>query len=73
MERRSDTENAGLKRGDAMTFTLSQACGILVLGMFLGCLIGVVAMACCYVSSRENRRDDPLAGLNLNDRLWCNG
>lgn len=56
-----------------MTFTLSQACGILVLGMFLGCLIGVVAMACCCVSSRENRRDDPLAGLNLNDRLWWKG
>ena len=52
-----------------MTFTLGQACGILIIGMVLGFLMGVLLMACCCVSSRVARPGETVDGLSLNDRL----
>jgi len=41
-----------------MTFTLSQACVILVIGLVFGFLIGVVTEVCYSMRKRESQRED---------------
>ena len=72
-----------------MTFTLGQACGLLVLGLVIGAFIGAFAMALCCMSSRESRRGEfdevekkaltelrelsLLNHLSAGDRIWWQG
>jgi hypothetical protein len=38
-----------------------------------GAILGMFFLACCVVSGRGSRQEDPLAGLSANDRIWWSG
>lgn len=56
--------------------TLGSCLVACIICLSIGCLIGVVAMACCAVAGRESRREEarsPIAPLSFGDQIWWQG